>query len=182
MKRTTFVLLIFLRSVVNAQATDAGAQEFCKTKWTTGTVLNQRMYEHCVEELTESQSQVTTFAQSHQSETWFKDVVQQGCVERWTKDGFVQAEMVSFCYKQELESYKELKYQSGLASYNSGCAEACFKVWKGKAGAVFGKTEECYRKRSEAPNFALPKSLLLLLGAGPTTETAGQAGKGPTAN
>jgi hypothetical protein len=90
--------------------------------------------------------------------------------------------MVSYCYNRELQSFNELKYQSKLASYNSGCAEACFKVWKSKTGMSFEKTEECYRKRSEAPNFALPRALFLLLDSGPATETAGRTAQPNRAN
>jgi hypothetical protein len=176
MKFTSLVLMILLLPKISFAA-EVSTEAFCRGKWTTGPTLNQRMFEHCIEDINESRTQMLSFQQDHQSETWFKDFALSGCAERWTKDGFVQADMVSFCYKQEWESFKELKYKSTLSSYNSGRGEACFKVWKSNPGAAFGKTAECYSKGTEVANFALPKALLFILGASPSTETAGGAAK-----
>lgn len=136
---------------------------FCRQKWTFGRELNKRMFEACVDEQNEAWSALDQLKATHDNHAWFKTYVADGCRERWTKDAFTPPEMVAYCYRQEAEAFADLQTHRREAAYNAGGAEACFKVWQSTAGHVFGKTLECYRKRSEVPNYKLPRELESLL-------------------
>lgn len=163
MKKNLLILVILATHLRSGAQTvnpaEKGDQAFCRQKWTLGSGVNKRMLESCLDDLKDSAEQVARFETENATQPWFKLQSKPGCQQRWTKDGFTQNDMLIYCYRQEQAAVTELKYRSGLKSFNSGLAEACYKVWNSKLGLAFGKTFECYEKRTEVANFALPKVL-----------------------
>ncbi len=124
------------------------AEKNCKPQWTKAGVLDQRMFEYCVNTALEASKEIDFLSATLGKETWFKKFSQPLCTSKWTKAGVKDLGMIAYCFKQEREAVDQLRFDKTQSNYDAELASLCFKKWQTN-DTPMGMTSYCYKNEGD---------------------------------
>lgn len=100
----------------NLKSSYSDAQRVCTTEWTKRGELDQRMYNHCIEQQNESISGLAHIIDTQKGHRRYPLSLAY-CYQEWRKQGISNPRMTEHCMEQEIEAWKDIDYYRGI--YNS---------------------------------------------------------------
>lgn len=100
----------------NLKSAHRDAQSVCTTEWTKRGELNQRMYNHCMEQQRESITGLTYIIDTQKGHRRYPLSLAY-CYQEWRKQGISNPRMTEHSMEQEIEAWKDIDYYRGI--YNS---------------------------------------------------------------
>jgi hypothetical protein len=100
----------------------------CQEKWTKRGVLDDEMYNYCVNQEHESYLSLLEQASHHGDLPWLQDAV-NALASHWTKRGMRSDEMVAYELNNEIDAFLDMKYSEKQPDFNKNVADECISNW-----------------------------------------------------
>ena len=134
------ILLVSLASGVYGQELKSAVQfqrdreSVCTEDWTKRGVLDQGMYNYCIEQQSDAYSDLVSFHGQYSSQDWYSTHAFPYCYNEWTKRDVSNAQMIHYCLNEELEGVKDYQYyreqyDAATVDQVANQAMATFKSW-----------------------------------------------------
>lgn len=136
-------LAVFTCNFAHAESVQDHADKKCNEEWTKAGVLDQKMYDYCVNKSHEASKEVDFFKKKFADTPWFK-ISYPACENKWTITGIKHFDMIAYCLRKEKEGFEQFVYEEKQSSYDKELASLCFKKWQ-KNDAPFNMAAYCYK-------------------------------------
>lgn len=113
----------------------------CEADWTKKGVLDQEMFNYCVNNKKEGYYEALRLIKQFQNQPWIQEVVNYA-IKSWTKKGSRDDQMVAYALQKEIDGFEELVLASKKSSFNKNLYNACYAQW----GVQFSMVWYCYDK------------------------------------
>lgn len=133
-------VLLGSASAANLPTWESGKPEqHCQSEWTKRGVLDQSMYDFCMNMEREGYDDFVELVDRYSDEPWINSAVDYS-LGQWTKRGVVQFSMVKFQLEQITEGFEDLVYLSEQPGWDKRKYERCSRDW----GVQFNMVVFCY--------------------------------------
>jgi hypothetical protein len=126
------LLLCFASSVATAATIPTQASgnysAHCKEEWTKRGVLDQGMYNYCMQQEIEGYKNLSFLVQKYNNLPWIQSAINHS-VQEWTKKGSRQDSMVYYTLNNMIDGWEELSYQSKKPNFNKSKFQSCQQKW-----------------------------------------------------
>ena len=117
----------------------------CKKEWTKRGVLNERLYNYCIEREKAGYDKMRELEQKYTSFTWVEKL-KNDIITYWTKAGVTEWQMVGFSLEKEIDAYLDIDYGLKNGEFKKDDYNACFSKWKeARPESVWTMTRYCLK-------------------------------------
>lgn len=113
----------------------------CAEEWTKRGVLDQGMFNYCMNKESKGYHNLVTLANEYRNMTWIQAAVDYS-LKKWTKRGVRQDSMVHYQLNKITEGYEDLVYMSKQPGWDKAKHDSCSRQW----GVDFQMVVFCYKK------------------------------------
>jgi hypothetical protein len=127
-------------------------EQHCRDTWTKVGVLNKQMFDYCVNLDSEGYDELVSLSNTYKNLWWIEPAIGDA-LTHWTKRGSRQDEMVAFEVRLQVDSFREMLFQSKQDSFDQELYKRCFVKWNknpslpGTQHSVdWRQIEHCYKQ------------------------------------
>jgi len=113
--------------------------QHCQAEWTKRGVLDQTMYDFCMNMERESYEDLTDLVARYSEQPWIEAALDHSVAE-WSKRGVIQFSMVKFQLEQIAEGFEDIVYLSQQPGWDERKYQRCSRNW----GVQFNMVVFCY--------------------------------------
>ncbi len=113
----------------------------CSEEWTKRGVLDQSMYQYCMQTQREGYENLKSLVSKYASQKWIQAAINYS-LEEWTKRDVTNFSMVHFTLNQITEGYEDIIYLSKQPTWQPARYERCLQEWDIRLQMVV----HCYKK------------------------------------
>jgi hypothetical protein len=106
--------------------------QLCSDKWTKRGVLNQEMFNYCMDQQVDGDRTLAELAAKYSSLPWTQQVI-DAAIEKWTKRGMRDESMVAYEVSQQVDAYLDIAYASKHSGFQKDALAQCFAEWRRQA-------------------------------------------------
>jgi hypothetical protein len=136
-----FVLIPTSVFALNIPPEDSTQQDsHCRNEWTKRGVLDQGMYNYCVNLQKEGYAKFRELSDKYKNATWIQETV-DFALDKWTKRGVRDDEMVAYELGLQIDAFENLVYEAKQKGFDQSKYERCYQLWN----IQFTQLEYCYK-------------------------------------
>ncbi len=102
--------------------------KLCKDEWTKRGVLDERMYNYCMNQAEEGYKKALNIYNEFKTEEWIDDVVKHS-YDQWTKRGNTNYRMFAYRMNLEKEGFLDLEYGIQQGNFTESNIKKCTNKW-----------------------------------------------------
>ena len=103
-------------------------EQHCRDTWTKVGVLNKRMFDYCINLDSEGYDELVLLANTYKNLWWIEPAIGDAATY-WTKRGSRQDRMVAYEVRNQVDSFREILFQSKQVSFDKALYKRCFVNW-----------------------------------------------------
>jgi len=102
--------------------------KLCKDQWTKRGVLNERMYNYCMNKAEKGYQKALYIYNEFKTEKWIDDVAKHS-YDQWTKRGNIDYNMFAYEMNTQKEGFLDLEYEIQQGNFTESEVKKCTNKW-----------------------------------------------------